>query len=79
MVSDRWLNPAGANGLIFGNFHQLYIQALGVLATVAYSFVATFAIYKFVDILMGVRVSESEELLGLDLAQHREGAYTILE
>lgn len=79
LFASKAINPAGADGLIFGNLHQLTVQAIGVLACVAYSFVATFAIYKFVDILIGVRVSENEELLGLDLAQHREGAYTILE
>jgi len=36
-------------------------------------------IYKLVDILIGVRVGEQEELMGLDLTQHRERAYTVLE
>lgn len=77
--ASKVINPAGADGLFFGSVHQLYVQAIGILATLVYSFVVTFVIYKLVDILMGVRVSEKEELLGLDLAQHREGAYTILE
>jgi ammonium transporter, Amt family len=79
LFASKAINPAGANGLMFGSSHQLFAQAIGVLVTVAYSFIATFVIYKFVDMLMGVRVSEKEELIGLDLAQHREGAYTILE
>ncbi|TBR16781.1 ammonium transporter, partial [bacterium] len=44
-----------------------------------YTFVVTFIIYKFVDIFFGMRVKEKEELIGLDLTQHRERAYTILE
>jgi len=77
--ASKAINPAGANGLLFGGTHQLLIQAIGVLACAAYSFIATFVIYKVIDMVMGVRVSEREETLGLDLAQHREGAYTILE
>ncbi|HAJ57619.1 MAG TPA: ammonia channel protein [Candidatus Omnitrophica bacterium] len=77
--ASKAINPAGADGLFFGNAHQLKIQAIGVLATAAYSFIATFIIYKVIDAVIGVRVSEKEESLGLDLAQHREGAYTVLE
>jgi Amt family ammonium transporter len=36
-------------------------------------------IYKLVDRFVGVRVAEKDELLGLDLSQHREAAYTVLE
>ena len=79
LFASKAINQAGADGLFFGSAHQLYVQAIGVLVTVAYSFVVTFIIYKVVDMVMGVRVSEKEELLGLDLAQHREGAYTVLE
>jgi Amt family ammonium transporter len=79
LFASKAINPAGADGLFFGNGHQLLIQSIGVLATAAYSFLATFAIYKIVDLLVGVRVSEKEEVIGLDLAQHREGAYTVLE
>jgi Amt family ammonium transporter len=79
LFASKLINPAGADGLFFGNAHQLYIQAIGVLATAVYSFIMTFIIYKVIDVIMGVRVSEKEESLGLDLAQHREGAYTVLE
>ncbi len=79
LFASKAINPAGADGLFFGNLQQLKIQAIGVLAVAAYSFVVTFIIYKLLDVIMGVRVNEKEELLGLDLAQHREGAYTVLE
>jgi Amt family ammonium transporter len=79
IFASRAINPAGADGVLLGSFHQLGVQAFAVLTTLIYSFAATFVLYKLVDIAMGVRVAEKEELLGLDLAQHRENAYTVLE
>ncbi len=45
----------------------------------AYSFIVSFALLKIVDVVMGLRVSETEERIGLDLTQHRESGYTILD
>jgi Amt family ammonium transporter len=69
----------GAGGLFYGNPAQLLIQAKAVLATVAYSFIVTFVLLKLVDALVGLRASESHEQIGLDLTQHREAAYTLVE
>lgn len=79
LFASKLVNPAGADGLFFGNPKQFYIQAVAVLATVAYTFVVTSVIYKIVDFIVGVRVDENEEMMGLDLTQHHERAYTILE
>ena len=79
LFATKVVNPAGANGLFFGNPKQLIIQATAVLVTVAYSLTVTFIIYKIVDLLIGVRVGEKEEIVGLDLSQHHEGAYTVIE
>jgi ammonium transporter, Amt family len=51
-------------------------QAIGVVATLAFSFLATLAILKVVDLLVGIRVTEEEEVTGLDLSQHAEVGYT---
>ena len=51
---------------------QLWIQIEGVLATIAYSAVATFVILKVIDLVMGIRVSAEDERMGLDLSQHGE-------
>ena len=51
-------------------------QLIAVAATVAYAVVATFVIVKVVDGLLGIRVPERDEELGLDLATHGEVAYT---
>jgi len=55
------------------------VQLLTVGVTIGYTALATGAIYKLVDIFIGVRVEEREELMGLDVTQHHERAYTVLE
>jgi Amt family ammonium transporter len=79
LFASRAVNPQGANGLFYGNPKQLLIQLYGVSAAVIYTFIATVVIYKLVDIFFKMRVSEKEELMGLDLTQHHERAYTVLE
>lgn len=77
--ATKAINSAGANGLFYGNPAQLLIQAKAVLLTLAYSAVGTFVILKLVDKVIGLRVSEHEERVGLDLTQHRESAYTVID
>ncbi|MGA2775267.1 MAG: ammonium transporter [Candidatus Omnitrophota bacterium] len=79
LFASKAVNAAGADGLFFGNPKQLLIQGAAVLVTILYTGVVTFLIYKLVDIFVGVRVNEKEELMGLDLTQHHERAYTVLE
>ncbi len=79
LFASRAVNAAGADGLFLGNPKQFLIQLFGVSVAVGYTLIVTFIIYKFVDIFFGMRVKEKEELIGLDLTQHRERAYTILE
>jgi Amt family ammonium transporter len=67
------INAAGANGGI----GQMGRQAVAVLVTGGYSFGATLLILKVVDLLVGLRASEDEESVGLDLSQHREIAYRL--
>lgn len=71
------INPNGANGLFHGNPAQLGIQALSVVATIAYSFIVTLVLLKVVDATMGLRAAEDEEIAGLDLSQHGERAYSL--
>ncbi|MDD5155360.1 MAG: ammonium transporter [Candidatus Omnitrophica bacterium] len=79
LFASKAVNPAGADGLFFGNPKQFLVQLTAVAVTLLYTSLATLVIYKLVDLFMGVRVSEKEELMGLDLTQHRERAYTVLE
>jgi len=79
LFASKAVNAAGADGLFFGNPEQLLIQLVAVGVTMLFSALGTLIIYKLVDALVGIRVGEKEELIGLDLTQHRERAYTVLE
>ena len=79
LFASKAVNPAGADGLFFGNPRQLLIQAIAVAVTAVYAFVGTLILYKLVDVLIGVRVSDKDEAMGLDLTQHNERASTMLE
>jgi ammonium transporter, Amt family len=70
------VNSAGANGLLYGNATQVLKQLAAIGAVWAFTFVVTFAIVKVVQITMGLRVSKTEESLGLDISQHGERAYS---
>jgi Amt family ammonium transporter len=76
LFASKAINAAGADGLFYGNPGLLGIQALAVLISVTFAFVGTFVILKLVDRLIGLRVSEEEERMGLDLSQHDERAYS---
>ena len=62
----------GASGVILGNFEQLWIQIIGVGATIAYAFVVTFILAWIIDKTIGFRVPFEVEYVGLDIAQHGE-------
>ncbi len=64
-----------ADGLLFGNPGQLWVQAVAVAATIVYSGVATWAILKLVNAVVPLRADRTEEGLGLDVSQHGEEAY----
>jgi Amt family ammonium transporter len=62
----------GYSGLIEGNVSQFFANAAGALAAVIYAFVVTFILAVLVDKTLGLRVSEEEEYVGLDISQHGE-------
>jgi Amt family ammonium transporter len=73
------VNSAGANGLFYGNPAQFVIQLKAVAITVAYSGVVSFVLLKLVDLVIGLRAKEQSERIGLDLTDHRETGYTMLD
>ncbi len=77
--ATKAVNSAGANGLFYGNAAQFLVQLKAVVITAVYSFVVTFVLLKVINAVIGLRASEQDERIGLDLTQHRETAYTILE
>ena len=66
---------AGYSGALHGDLHQLWIQILAVGVCIVYTGVLTFGLFKLVDKFVGVRASEEEESIGLDISQHNEIAY----
>ena len=69
------INSAGANGLILGNALQLAKQFAGVASVWAFAFIATWILGKVIDVTIGLRVTRTEETVGLDISQHGERAY----
>jgi Amt family ammonium transporter len=67
----------GAKGAFFGNPGQFGIQVVGVVATIVLAVVATLIILAIVNAICGLRVSEPEEVEGLDLSQHGERGYSL--
>lgn len=68
----------GATGLIHGNPGLLGGQFIASVATIAYSGTVSYIIFKAIDLTMGLRVNEEDELQGLDLSQHGEAGYDML-
>jgi len=64
-----------ADGLLFGNPRQAAVQALAVLAVIAYSGAATYGLLRLVGAFAPLRAGAREEGLGLDVTQHGEEAY----
>ena len=62
----------GASGLLEGNVHQFIANATGAFAAVIYAFVVTYVLAVIIDKTIGLRVSEEEEYVGLDISQHGE-------
>lgn len=77
IFTTKAANPAGADGLITGNFEQVGKQLVAVLAAAAFSGVMTFIILFVVKLIVPLRVDEKEEVQGLDTTQHGEPAYQL--
>jgi Amt family ammonium transporter len=77
LFATKLVNDAGGDGLFYGNPKQLWVQIVAVLVTWVLGFVMTTIILKVLDAVMGLRVTEEEEVVGLDLSQHSETAYML--
>lgn len=75
IVASSLINPAGPDGLLYGNPMQLPIQAMGVAVAAVLGFGGTIVIMKIIDKTIGLKVKEEEEDIGLDVTQHAERAY----
>ncbi len=77
LFASKAVNAAGADGLFFGDPSQLWKQIVAVLATFALAIVGTWVILKVVNAIVELRVSDEDEVAGLDLSQHSETAYAL--
>jgi len=77
IFASKVINPAGADGVIYGNWALLRAQLIAVSATVVFAVIGTGIILFVLKALMGLRVTEEDERLGLDLSQHSESAYVL--
>ena len=72
IFATKTVNSAGNDGLFYGNFSFMLTQLKALVVVVGYSFVMSLAIFKFIDLILPLRVSEEEEEMGLDYSQHAE-------
>ncbi len=76
VFATRFVTGAeGAQGALYGDWHQLWVQVIATVFTMAFSAVVTFVLYKIVDTLVGIRVDRRVEEEGLDVYEHGESAY----
>ena len=75
VFATKTINPAGNDGLLYGNPSLLVTQLIAVAATVLFAVVGTGVILAALKAVMGLRITEQEERQGLDLSQHSESAY----
>jgi ammonium transporter, Amt family len=76
IFAKKSINPAGNDGLLYGNPQQLLHQFIGVSTAIVLAIVGTFVVLKIISLFVPLRVSKEDELLGLDLSLHEEPAYT---
>ncbi|MBN2109751.1 MAG: ammonium transporter, partial [Methanosarcinaceae archaeon] len=66
---------AGGAGLIYGGVNQFVIQVAGMILSILWAFIISFIAFKIIDLVIGLRVSEEEEINGLDIREHGVLAY----
>ena len=72
VFATKTVNPAGNDGLFYGNPDFFFTQVKALVIVVAYSFTVSYLIFKFIDFVLPLRVSEADEAAGLDESQHNE-------
>ena len=75
VFATKAINPAGNDGLLYGNPSLVVTQLIAVAATVVFAAAGSAVILLLLKAVMGLRVSRQEERQGLDLSQHSESAY----
>jgi Amt family ammonium transporter len=80
VLADKAINPAGSDGLLAGGgLSLLGKQSIAVIGAVLFAFAASWVLLKFVNAVIGLRVTPEDELTGLDKALHKEDGYAFSE
>ena len=77
LFASKLVNPAGADGLFYGNPGQFLIQVIAIVVTMVFSFVISYILFKILDATMGLRVTTEDEVAGLDITEHQETGYSL--
>jgi Amt family ammonium transporter len=77
LFASTAVNAGGRNGLFLGDASTLGLQVVAIVATWIFAAVVTWIILSILDAAMGLRVSNEDEQMGLDLSQHNEAGYTL--
>jgi Amt family ammonium transporter len=72
VFATKTVNGGGADGLFYGNPTFFFIQVKALFIVVTYSFTVSYLIFKFINLVLPMRVTIEEEALGLDSTQHNE-------
>ena len=75
IFASTTVNPAGADGLFYGNGSQVGIQLIGVVVSWIFAIVMTLVILKLIGLVMPLKASEEQEIIGLDITEHGEHSY----
>jgi Amt family ammonium transporter len=76
IFASTLINPSGVDGLLYGNYDQIWIQAVGIGVAAAMGFGGTWVLLQLIKHLIGIRVEPEEEDIGLDISEHAEAAYS---
>lgn len=77
IFASTTMNSAGANGLLAGGAHLMFVQIKAIAVVAIYSAAVTFGLLKLINATLGLRVADDHERMGLDLSQHSEAGYEI--
>lgn len=72
VFATKTVNPDGVDGLLYGNPDFFFTQVKALIIVVVFSFVGSYIIFKFINLIQPIRVSAEEEEEGLDASQHNE-------
>ena len=75
IFASKAVNPAGVDGLLAGSSVQLVKQAAGVGIVGVYAFVVSWILFKSIHVLLGLRLTDEAEVVGMDSTEHSETAY----